>query len=73
MVLHNFMMAVREAGCTMRQYRESAEAIAHSYAVAVEKYGYDGILVEIDTSVLAGALGVPVDFPEDMPARCVGR
>ncbi len=72
-MLHNFMMAVREAGCTMRQYRESAEAIAHSYAVAVEKYGYDGILVEIDTSVLAGALGVPVDFPEDMPARCVGR
>lgn len=72
-MLHNFMMAAREAGYTMRQYRESPEAIAHSYVAAVEKYGYDGILVEIDTSVLAGSLGVPVDFPEDMPARCVRK
>lgn len=72
-MLHNFMMAAREAGYTMRQYRESPEAIAESYLVAVEKYEYDGILVEIDTSVLAGALGVPVDFPEDMPARCAGH
>jgi len=72
-MLHNFMMAAREAGFTMKQYRESPEAIARSFILAVEKYGYDGILVDVDTATLAGALGVPVDFPEDLPARLAGR
>ena len=30
---------------------------------------YDGITVDIDTVTLAGACGVPVDFPNDEPAR----
>ena len=72
-MLHNFMMAAREAGLTMKQYRESPEAIALAFIEAVEKYGYDGILVDVDTSTLAGAVGVPVDFPEDLPARLAGR
>ena len=71
-MLHNFMMAAREAGLTMHQFRESPEAIRRAFAEAVEKYGYDGILVDIDTATLAGAIGVPIDYPEDMPSRCHG-
>ncbi len=71
-MLHNFMMAAREAGITMRRFREDPQAICDAFTKAVEKYEYDGILVDIDTVTLAGALGVPIDFPEDMPARSAG-
>lgn len=69
-MLHNFMMAAREAGVTMRQFRENPEVIAGAFTMAVEKYGYDGILVDVDTATLAGAVGVPVDYPDDLAARC---
>jgi uroporphyrinogen decarboxylase len=71
-MLHNFMHAAREAGLTLRQYRESPEAIAGAFARAVESYGYDAVLVDVDTATLAGALGVPVELPEDEPALCRG-
>jgi len=71
-MLHNFLMAAREAGMTQRQYREDPEKIAKAFIQAVETYDYDAIVVDIDTATLAGALGVPVDFPEDDPARCEG-
>ena len=72
-MLHNFMMAARENGVTMEEFRRSPAAVADSFIRAVETYQYDGILVDIDTATLAGALGVPVDFPVDAPARCVGH
>ena len=68
-MLHNFMMAAREAGYTMAEFREDPNKIADSFIKSVEKYEYDGILVDVDTVTLAGAVGVPVDFPEDDPAR----
>ena len=68
-MLHNFMMAAREAGYTMEQYRNDPKIIADTFIRAVEKYQYDGITVDIDTVTLAGACGVPVDFPNDEPAR----
>ena len=68
-MLHNFMMAAREAGYTMAEYREDPEKIADSFIKSVEKYNYDGILVDVDTVTLAGAVGVPIDFPDDDPAR----
>ncbi len=71
-MLHNFMMAAREAGLTMRQYRESPRLIARCFGEAAERYGLDGIMVDIDTVTLAGAVGVPIDFPEDNPARSRG-
>jgi len=71
-MLHNFMMAAREAGHTMKRYREDPAAIAGSFVRAVETYGYDGILVDVDTATLAGALGVPVERPEDEPALVRG-
>ena len=63
------MMAAREAGYTMEQYRNDPKIIADTFIRAVEKYQYDGITVDIDTVTLAGACGVSVDFPNDEPAR----
>ena len=71
-MLHNFLMAAREAGYTQRQYREDPQAIAAAFIRAVETYDYDAVVVDVDTATLAGALGVPVDFPEDEPARYHG-
>jgi MtaA/CmuA family methyltransferase len=72
-MLHNFMMAAREAGVPMARYRSDPAEIARCHIEAVEKYGYDGVLVDIDTATLAGAVGVPVLFPDDEPAICRGR
>jgi MtaA/CmuA family methyltransferase len=66
------MMAARENGVSMERFRRSGRAIAESFIRAVETYGYDGVVVDLDTAMLAGAAGCPVDFPEDQPARCRG-
>jgi uroporphyrinogen decarboxylase len=68
-MLHNFMMAAKEHGVTMEQYRNSPKVIAECFIAAIEKYQYDGILIDIDTATLAGAVGVHVDFPMNDPAR----
>lgn len=68
-MLHNFLMAAREAGITMADYRRDPRNVAATHIRAVETYGYDGVVVDVDTATLAGAVGVPVDFPEDDPAR----
>ncbi|MCP4311436.1 MAG: hypothetical protein GY790_09265, partial [Bacteroidetes bacterium] len=68
-MLHNFMMVAREAGLTMEQYRNDPAAIADAFIRSIEKYEYDGVLVDIDTVTLAGACGVKVDFPLNEPAR----
>lgn len=72
-MLHNFMMAAREAGVTMAQFRSDPQLLARSFIQAVERYGYDGIMIDVDTVTLAGAAGVPIDFPVDEPARVAGR
>jgi uroporphyrinogen-III decarboxylase len=71
-MLHNFLMAAREAGFSQRRFREDPAAIAESFIRAVETYGYDGVLVDVDTVTVAEALGVAVDHPEDQPARWAG-
>jgi len=68
-MLHNFMVAAREINVTMQQFRENPRVIADAFITSVEKYSLDGVLIDIDTVTLAGSLGVPVDFPEDSPAR----
>jgi MtaA/CmuA family methyltransferase len=68
-MLHNFRMAARENGVTMKTFREDPHAAALSFIRAAEKYRVDGILVDIDTATLAGAAGAVVDLPEDEPAR----
>lgn len=72
-MLHNFMMAAFEAGVPMSRYRRDPNEIARCFIQAVDKYEYDAIVVDVDTATLAGAVGVPVVFPEDEPAVCSGR
>jgi len=71
-MLHNFMMAAREAGISMRVFRSDPAHLARAFLQAVERYQYDGIVIDVDTVTLAGAAGVPVDFPEHEPARARG-
>ena len=71
-MLHNFMMAAREAGITMAQFRRNGREIARALTEAVERYEYDGIVLDVDTVTLASAAGVPVDYPEHEPARACG-
>jgi uroporphyrinogen decarboxylase len=70
-ILHNFMMAAREYGVSMHQFRTDPALIANSFIESIEKYVCDGVLVDVDTAVLAEAVGVPVDLPENEPARCI--
>lgn len=71
-MLHNFLMAAYECGVTMKQYRSDPHMIAKVHIAAVEKYHYDGVVIDVDTCTLAGTVGVPVDFPEHEPARAAG-
>ena len=71
-MLHNFMPAAREAGLTMKAFRSSPENAARAFIEAAERYDLDGVLVDIDTATVAGALGARVDLPEDEPARVSG-
>ena len=68
-MLHNFMIAAKEAGVSMAKFRENPKNMADVFIKSMEKYDFDGILVDLDTVTLDGAVGVPVDFPENEPAR----
>jgi MtaA/CmuA family methyltransferase len=71
-MLHNFMLAAREAGVTMAQFRSDAATMARCFIESVEKYDLDGVMIDVDTATLAGVLGVSVDLPEDQPALARG-
>ena len=69
--LHNFMLAAREAGVRMEDYRVNPEAIARAHLQAVEKYGHDCILVDTDTTMLAEAMGARSECAPNEPGRIV--
>ena len=69
--LHNFMLAAREAGVRMEEYRVNPEAIACVHLQAVETYGHDCILVDTDTTMLAEALGARSECAPNEPGRIV--
>ncbi len=71
-MLHNFMMAAAEAGVSMAEFRTNPRAAAGAFVRAADTYGYDGIMMDIDTMTLAEAIGVPADHPDDAPARAAG-
>jgi uroporphyrinogen decarboxylase len=71
-MLHNFMLAAREAGLPMREFRSDPRQIARAFSESVARYGQDGLMIDIDTATLAAAVGVPVAYPEDEPAVCRG-
>lgn len=68
-ILHNFLMAIRENGYKVKDFRNSPKVIADVFEATAYKYDVDGVLLEMDTALLADCVGVPVDFPEDEPAR----
>ncbi|HPS54797.1 MAG TPA: uroporphyrinogen decarboxylase family protein, partial [Sedimentisphaerales bacterium] len=70
-LVHNFMMAAKEAHITMKQYRDEPANIAKVHIQAVEKYDLDGVLIDVDTATLASALGCKIDYPINLPARIV--
>jgi len=69
--LHNFMLATREAGVRMEDYRMDPEAIARTHLHAVEKYGYDCVLIDTDTTLLAEAMGAKSECAPGEPGRIV--
>jgi uroporphyrinogen decarboxylase len=68
-MLHNFMMAAEEAGYSMKAFREDPQNAADAFIRSVEKYDLDGVMIDFDTTLMAGAIGVIVDYPEHEPAR----
>ena len=71
-MLHNFMMAAHEAGYTMEEFRNDPRKIADSFIRAVEKYDYDGILVDIDLNELAETIVISPNS-EDWFINLVGN
>jgi len=71
-MLHHFMLAAREAGVQMREFRRNPAELARAFIESAEKYGLDGTMIDLDTATLAGALGVPCEWPDDEPAVCRG-
>lgn len=69
--LHNFMLAAREAGIPMEKYRTDPEAIARAHLDAVDKYGHDCILIDLDTTMLAEAMGATSECAPNEPGRIV--
>lgn len=69
--LHNFMLAVREAGARMEHYRRDPEVIARVHLQALDKYEHDCILVDTDTTMLAEAMGAESQCAPDEPGRIV--
>jgi MtaA/CmuA family methyltransferase len=65
------MLATREAGVRMEDYRVNPEAIARVHLQAVEKYGHDCILVDTDTTMLAEAMGARSECAPNEPGRIV--
>jgi uroporphyrinogen decarboxylase len=69
--LHNFMLAAREAGIPMEEYRSDPEAMARAHLTALDKYGHDCILIDTDTTMLAEALGATSECAPNEPGRIV--
>jgi uroporphyrinogen-III decarboxylase len=67
--LHNFLMAADEAGIPIERYRSEPAAIAEAHLRALEKYGHDCILVDIDTTLLAEAMGARSSSAPGEPAH----
>lgn len=72
-MLHNFMLAAAESGVSMGAFRRDPAQMARCFIESVERYELDGVMIDVDTATLAGAVGVPVLFPDDEPAVCRGE
>ena len=67
--LHNFLPAAREAGIPLERYLADPEAAARAHLQAVETYGHDCILIDLDTTMLAEAMGARRDCTPGEPGH----
>lgn len=64
-VPQSFLVACRTAGYQIGQINKSGKLIAKTHLIALERFGYDGIVVDVDDASLAEACGAKVLFRED--------
>jgi uroporphyrinogen decarboxylase len=67
--LHNFLMAAEEAGIPLEKHLTDPEAAARAHILALEKYGYDCITIDLDTTMLAEAMGARRDCTPGQPGH----
>lgn len=67
--LHNFLLAAREADISLNEYLTDPGATARAHLHALEIYGHDCILLDLDTTLLAEAMGAARDSTPDEPGH----
>ena len=67
--LHNFLLAAKEADIPLEQYLTDPVATARVHLHALEKYRHDCILVDLDTTLLAEAMGAVRDHTPEAPGH----
>ena len=70
--LHNFLPAVEEAGVRLEDYLSDPSCTAKAHLQAVEKYGHDCILIDLDTTMIAEAMGARRDAVPGAPGHIEG-
>jgi uroporphyrinogen decarboxylase len=66
---HNFSFAARHAGLTIKEFVFNPDEAALALAETAHDFGYDCIIIDFDTCVLAEAMGATIAFHGDEPAR----
>jgi uroporphyrinogen decarboxylase len=70
--LHNFLPAAAEAGIRLEDYLSDPECAARAHLEAMEKYGHDCTLIDLDTTMLAEAMGAGRDAAPNAPGHIAG-
>lgn len=71
-MLHNFQMCIKEAGINFDTFRNDPKKGAESFIRNAEKYDLDGVVIDVDTSTLAGAAGCKVAYEPNRVAATIG-
>jgi MtaA/CmuA family methyltransferase len=70
--LHNFLLASKEAGIPLERYLSDPVMTARAHLHALKKYGHDCILVDLDTTLLAEAMGAVRNHTPGAPGHICG-
>jgi MtaA/CmuA family methyltransferase len=63
-----FLFALETAGIRMRDVVRSARKMADAQRISLDKYGYDGCVIDFDDASLAEACGAKVIYRDEEPA-----
>ena len=61
----SFMFAMADAGYRIGQVNRDPALMAKCHLECMEKYGYDGCIIDVDDATLAEACGAEVIYRED--------